>query len=186
MRNLSVVIALVAVLLISTAAHAAQQVTIDLDKLTPEAAAELMKLKKAAENPEPEMPTAEQLENYVDLGAKIGQAIAATCKELSVEVNEFVRTPVGMITMGLIIWKVAGTEIWGIVGGTSVWVVITLILMWSFHYFHMSKKVKGKEGDEWVRRYEFSDWTYEAWSAGIHLVCWAAITITCLVIVFYH
>jgi len=48
---------------------------------------------------------------WADIGKGVGQGLAATAKELGVVANDFVKTPVGKLTAGLIIWNYAGDQI---------------------------------------------------------------------------
>lgn len=48
---------------------------------------------------------------YVELGEMIGKAFGSCAKELNVQVNEFIQTPAGMLTIGIICWKTAGKDV---------------------------------------------------------------------------
>ena len=67
--------------------------------------------------------TPEKLDQFAQTGANIGKGLAAAAKEIGVAVNEFVETPVGILTVGLIVWHVIGDDIKGILGGILVWVI---------------------------------------------------------------
>ncbi len=180
---------LVAFVLLSSCAYATQTpVTIDLNKLSPELAAQVMEAKKASESTVPKIPDEEKVEQWVNIGEKIGQAIAGACKELSVGVNEFIATPAGKITVLMIAWKVVGDDLWSIIGGTLAWFVITLIILWSYRHFHMNervvKKVEGGDQVEYVSRYDFEDDGKESISFWTHVVLFVLFTVICLVIVF--
>lgn len=89
---------------------------IDTTGLTKSQKAELaVQAAKLAENNEapkiPTPPVVEQVDKWVAIGANVGKGLAGAAKELGVAANEFVQTPVGKITAGLIIWKVAGNDI---------------------------------------------------------------------------
>lgn len=162
------------------------KVTIDLEDLTPAQVAQLMALKESAENGPPSgQSAAEVAEEWATFGEKFGQVIASICKELGIAVNDFIETPVGKLAAIMIVWKVIGSDLWGIIGGTSVWFVVTGILMWSFRYFHMKVKIKDKDGGiSFVKRHEFNSGDARVGSVAIHVVLFAAITGTCLPIVF--
>jgi hypothetical protein len=162
----------------------ATQVTVDTDNLSSQGAARLIELQKqAAEKQQP--ATTEKIEAWVGLGEKVGKAIAATCKELSVQVNEFIKTPVGKMAVAIILWKAVGKDLWHIVGGISCWMVITAILMWSFHFFHMKRKVKEKDGTvRYEESYDFSSDDAKAGSAVVHVIAFVIITGVCMLIVF--
>jgi hypothetical protein len=77
--------------------------------------------------------TVERMNQYVEIGKGLGSGIGAAAKELGVAVNDFAKTPVGKITMALIVFKVAGGQIIGILGG-SIWFLV-MIPLW-IHYFN--------------------------------------------------
>jgi hypothetical protein len=104
-------------------------------------------------------------------------------------VNEFVKTPVGMITMGLITYKVVGEKLWDVIGGTLAWIVVTAIIFISFRHFHMRERVVDKSNKEnhqiqYIPRYEFKSNDARNGSAWAHGVAFGLITFVCLLIVF--
>lgn len=52
-----------------------------------------------------------QTKEWVDIGASLGQALASTAKEMNIAVNDFAKSPVGKLAIGLIIWKMLGGAI---------------------------------------------------------------------------
>ncbi|MBI5742347.1 MAG: hypothetical protein HZA25_00730 [Candidatus Niyogibacteria bacterium] len=165
----------------------ATQVTVDLEKITPEQVAAVMAAKQSAETPpKAAVPTVDQMEKWADVGAKVGQAIAATAKELNVGVNEFAKTPVGLLTMGLITWKVIGHDLLGIIGGTLAWIAITSVILFSFSRFHISERIKDKERGTvtYVPRYRFESSEAKGFSAVLHALVFIVFTGVCLVIIF--
>jgi hypothetical protein len=61
-----------------------------------------------------------------------GQTVKEVAAELNVAVNDFIKTPVGMLTAGLAVWYVAGdtietalSRLWKVVGGTFLMVLST-------------------------------------------------------------
>lgn len=52
--------------------------------------------------------TPSKVSEWVDIGTKIGQMMGGAAKEVGVQVNDFVKTPVGQWTMALIVWKFMG------------------------------------------------------------------------------
>ena len=80
------------------------------------------------------LPSASTLSEWASSGAEIGKGLAAAAKELGIAVNDFVKTPVGQITMILIIWKVIGAELVHIFGGLLILLfghfVMRFILRW--------------------------------------------------------
>lgn len=183
---LSLVLGVVMTFAFSIQTVNADQITIDTDQLDATTLTQVLQAKKKASETK---VTVDNVKEYVTIGKEIGMAIAATCKELSVEVNQFVKTPVGKITMALIVYKVVGEKLWDIVGGTLAWIIITIIIWRSFRHFHMNERVVDKSDKqkpliEYVPRYVFNDRDYRPWSVFVHVVAFVAITITCLAIVF--
>lgn len=168
-----------------------QPITVDLSKLPPETAAQVLAAKKLAdEGPTPTKTNVERMEEWTIFGERFADVIISMCHKLGVEVNQFINTPVGRITTIVILWKVVGVQLWSIVGGTIAWLLITGILMWSFSYFHMQRKVKTKDKEgvvtvEYIRRYEFDSNDNAVGSIIIHCIFFIAITVTCLTIVFF-
>lgn len=48
---------------------------------------------------------------WSELGTGVGQALVSVSKELGMAADEFSRTPVGKITVAVIVWKVIGAEV---------------------------------------------------------------------------
>jgi hypothetical protein len=55
--------------------------------------------------------TPERITSWAQVAAGFADAIGLAANKLGVSVNEFIKTPAGMITVGVILWKVAGTAI---------------------------------------------------------------------------
>lgn len=98
------------------------------DKLSDTEKAEIIKIvadKANAQGPAAAIPTPEKVGQWLDLGPKIGQMIGGAAKEVGIAVNDFVKTPVGQLTMLLIIWKLIGASLIHVVGAFVVLVVGT-------------------------------------------------------------
>lgn len=54
---------------------------------------------------------AKEFQQWVDLGTAIGSGLASTARELGVAANDFVKTPVGKLTAGLIVWHFVGSTL---------------------------------------------------------------------------
>ena len=79
-----------------------------------------------------DVTTLDQLSSYAAFGKEFGSAIAQTANELGVVTNEFIQTPAGKLTVALIVWKIAGDDLFGIVFGI-LWFII-MIPLW-VHFF---------------------------------------------------
>lgn len=195
MKNLWISLPICFVLLFCATANAQY---VDTSGLTEEQKAELA-LQAARMKTQNDAPggilsedlSPEKLNEWVDLGKNIGMAVAATAKELGVAADEFLQSTTGKITVVLIVWKVMGEDILGVVGGTIAWIVLVNIVLWSFRYFHMKKKVVNKKGGtvEYVKRYEFveddkgkSD--ARTTSVVAHVIAFVLATLVCAIIIF--
>lgn len=98
----------------NTYAISAQDIT-GFHELTDIQKAEVLKAvaEQAAKNKSPDVavPSVETIEKYADIGSNVAKAIGAAAKELGVVANDFLTTPVGIITTGLIIYKVLGNDV---------------------------------------------------------------------------
>lgn len=67
--------------------------------------------------------TVDKVQQYTQLGTTIGAALAGTAKELGVVANDFLKTPVGLMAAGLIVWKMIGATLVHVFGGIAFFVV---------------------------------------------------------------
>ena len=109
---------LLAALLLVASFSANAAVQIDTSGLTESQKAELVQRAEAMKV----TPTAtvDKIDEWVNLGERIGKMFGGAAKEIGVAANEFVATPVGKWTMALIIYKVAGTDLLKIVGAFTL------------------------------------------------------------------
>lgn len=163
---------------------------IDMRGLTEEQKAQLalqaaqMKKQNSPFGVEPEKIKPEDVNEWVDLGKNVALAFTTVAKELGVAADEFLKSNTGKITIVLIAWKIMGKDVLGIFGGSVAWVVLATIIIWSFKYFHMKKKVKTKEGVQYIQRYEFKTSDARVTSASFHVGAFIAVTAVCMIIIF--
>lgn len=84
-------------------------------------------------------------ENLTKWGTAIGEGIKAVCGSLNVEVNAFIKTTVGKLTMGLIVYKVVGGKelIIGVKNTVCTvvgYLFVMAILLFSFLKLHLPRK----------------------------------------------
>ena len=92
----------------------------------------------------------ENLKEYAELGESIAKALSTCAKEMGIAINEFSDTKVGAIATLLIIWKVAGEDIFRYILGISFFCVMLPLWIFLFkrkvliHYinYHENGKVK--------------------------------------------
>jgi len=181
------------VLIFATAGFAQQQsVKIDTSELTEEQKAQLVlqieQMKKNNSPLQPENLSTEKVNEWVNLGKNIALAVTTVAKELGVAADKFLESTTGKITFVMIAWYVVGDDLVGIIGGTIAWIVLANIIIWSFRFFHMSKKVKQGPKDnptiEYIQRYEFVSKDARLGSAVVHVIAFFITTATCLTIIF--
>lgn len=181
---------MLALLICSSVFAQGSKVTIDLTDLDPETAAQVLQAQKIANGEMTPIQMADQAEQWANVGVAIGEALSSLCEKLGTEANELIKTPVGALIAVVVIWEMVGQDIWSIVGGSLVWVVLATIIIRSHRYYHKSAKVTDKDGNIiFVRRHEFakgssSEWTWEVYSNIWHGIAFTIITVICALIVF--
>ena len=177
------------------------KVTIDLSKLSDQASKEVLGvIRRSAEEPTilPDIKrvTITDIEKWANIVTSIIKTMAS---DLNIEVNKFVETRVGMITAGIIVYKVVGKDIFiyakRVVFTIIGYPIVMLLLVWSFSTFHMPKKVKVEKVDsegtkttrvEYIRRCKwnapFNNYNppAEAVSVAVHVILAIALTITAI------
>ncbi len=112
----------------------AQQKTIDLSKIDPELAKQIL----AAE--QDTTTTIQKAAEYVNLGKQVALVIKDCAKELSISVNDFVKTPVGKGVSFLIIWNYFGKDAIEHIGGFFLLIFVQLVtIIVHFRYFGVKK-----------------------------------------------
>lgn len=71
-----------------------------------------------------------QLNEWVNLGQNIGMALAGAAHELQLAVDEFIHTPIGTLTIVLIVWHFIGGVIMHLFGGILVLIATYLAIRW--------------------------------------------------------
>lgn len=61
-----------------------------------------------------QQPITNKVSEWTEIGKAVGVAVKETASVLNVEVNNFAQTPVGKLTIFLIIWKLMSTPILGL------------------------------------------------------------------------
>jgi hypothetical protein len=152
----------------------AVQVTLDLDKLSGDEAAAVLNAKKKADNPELKIPEPDQIEKYAKWGKEIGIALGEVCKTLNVEVNSFVKTPVGTAVAGLIIYHYFGKDmiklILCILFSFTFAIATTISFYWCFSKKKVVSKQEGKVKEySYIQRYTFKSDDARTTCAWVHL-----------------
>jgi hypothetical protein len=133
----------------STMAMAATPVQIDLETLSGETQKSVLNaLKEQAKKVEPLTVNLKDItpEKINTWSVAIANGIKETSKVLNVEVNEFIKTPVGKGTAFLIFWKVAGKDLWRGTIHTILFIgftfCINIFMYFTARWFLIPKKTK--------------------------------------------
>jgi len=155
--------------------------------LTPTQQAELkltiVKMQEAAKSiPTPKVSVA-QVKEYSAIVTAIGTGVKDTAVQLGVAANDFVKTPVGMMTAGLIAWNYVGDTFLGVlVGGVWFMVMISgwvyfyrrLVLIESVEYYDKGARDDGKRKVV-IFRGDRSDKV----SQEVHFFLWVSLIVIC-------
>lgn len=87
---------------------ATEQLYTEVAQMTP---AQRAKLLENAEAIRSGRSAAAATSEWIEVGERLGQGLAATARELGVAVNDFAKTPVGMVAIGLLVWNIMGSDI---------------------------------------------------------------------------
>lgn len=82
--------------------------------------------------------------DWVGLGKEIGQAVDSSLSAISNQANEFAKTPVGKMTVFVVIFKVIGDTAVHIAGGIFEIIIFMPLWVWSYRRF-LPKKILSKE-----------------------------------------
>jgi hypothetical protein len=123
-----------AILVSLTAVQSFAQVQVNTSGLTDTQKAELVKVaEQMRANSSGAQAIVDNVDKWVDVGERFGKMLGGAAKEVGIAVNDFVKTPVGMMTAGLIVWSYMGSMIVHVVVGLLLFVVGISILS----FFHL-------------------------------------------------
>jgi hypothetical protein len=137
---------LVVVFILSMAIYTSAQTAEQLLKtpgLSPAQRAAIAEAIAKQGSPESMIPTSlKGMLEWKEMGEAFATTIESICRTLSVEVNDFLKSDVGMLTAALIVYKMVGQDIFRIILYTGIWLGVTFFMMISIKFLHMRKKVK--------------------------------------------
>lgn len=112
------------------------KLVLEAAKMKADSAAALEKAEKLAlEGPPPPSVSVQEVAEWAALGKEFGAAIAGTAKELGMVVNDFLTTPTGLLIAGVLVWKLIGLDIIGLVFGT-IWLIVAYTI-----WYKMLRKI---------------------------------------------
>lgn len=76
-----------------------------------------------------------EAEAWGEMGTNMGRAVVGAAKELGIAANEFAQTPLGKVTVGVVVYKVIGEDVLSVAIGSfvlfvGVWLGIWLMTRW--------------------------------------------------------
>lgn len=84
-------------------------------------AAQAKEMKDKKESPSNVSSTVrKEAEAWGELGANMGKAIVGGAKEVGVAANDFATTPLGKVTVGVVVYKLIGKDIIGVIIGCII------------------------------------------------------------------
>ena len=128
--------ALIAITMAFAAAAATDVTAVDVSKLTTAQKADVLKYTASLETKDSNVSVAARVEigKWGELGVGVGRAAVGAAKEIGVAANEFVQTPLGMVTMAVVVYKVIGQDVIGFVVGLGILITFMTIAI-AFAFF---------------------------------------------------
>lgn len=77
----------------------------------------------------------DNLIEYAEFGRKYGMALSEAAKSIGSSVNDFAQTPMGRLMVVLVVWKIIGHDLVGILGG-FIW-FSTMLPLWIYMFHRM-------------------------------------------------
>jgi hypothetical protein len=135
---------LAATLILVASSFGAMSQTLDVSKLTEAQRAELStQVSKLSSSPVNVSATVrEEAEAWGALGANMGKALVGAAREVGVASNEFASTPLGMITVAIVAYKLIGRDILGVLVGLLLMAVAWLVALYVWFSRRWNDNVK--------------------------------------------
>ena len=93
---------------------------------------------------------AEEISQWINIGEQLGKGLASCAKELGIEVNNFVQTPVGKISAVVIIWKLLGRDLVHFGFGTFFFIFGSILWIYFYKKMCIIESIKlGDSGKLW-------------------------------------
>jgi hypothetical protein len=139
---------------------------IELQGLSEAQKADLVKQAETMREQGKGVPTAEKVEQWAILGERIGKALGGAAKELGIAANEFATTPLGVLTVVIVTWKLIGFDILQLIIGVMWLAVLIPIWLKYFRRLCLVESVSYAEDGKTIREIAYwKDGTSEERSA---------------------
>lgn len=104
--------------------------------------------------------TVEAANEWINIGEGIGAGVAAAARETGQVVNEFADTPVGKMTTFVILYKVIGKDIIGLIVGTILLIAfVSIWLVYTNKMFSKEKTITINADKSKVIEYRDKEWS---------------------------
>ena len=182
-KFISILISILIIFMLSVPCFSATEVKVDLEKLSQDARNEILNKNKETAKQEETKIVPTKLEEWSNFGKTFAIALKETCTVLNVEVNNFIKTPVGMMTAGIIFYKFVGKDIVHIFLTFIVFGFLFTCLFFSFYIFHVPKKIVTLSENKvktisYIQRFDFKSGESRVCSATTHAVIFIIFAIT--------
>lgn len=125
-------------------------------------------------------------EKWREIGQAFAETVKQVCQTLNVEVNQFIKSDVGKLTAGIILWKMVGKDLIRVAVLSAFLFFLTIVIFGSIYFIHGRKKIKemvdGKEHisyrDRWIDWNDNND--ARIVSVIVHLVVWFVSNAICV------
>jgi hypothetical protein len=101
---------------------------IDVSNLSPEQIQQVKSLRDTFQNKPTAVQVREEAAEWAKIGANLGNAMVGAAKELGVAAADFARTPLGMIVIFILVLK--------LIGGPIIGIVLGLLLIYLGHRYN--------------------------------------------------
>jgi hypothetical protein len=176
---------IVLILMLSLAGFAQQQeetVTIKKSELTAE-----QRAKVEADNLRTK---ANQYGEWVGIGKEIGVAVNDGLTAVTAQANNFAQTPVGKVTVAVIVFKVIGKQLIGLIVAFTMTIIFIPLWVWSYKRYmpgrkYLKKEIVGPDNKVIERQYGVTELCYDTsdWLIG-HWVIFGAFVVVNLFVIF--
>lgn len=82
------------------------------------------------------LTSADSVLKWAQIGSEVGKAIGGAARELNIATNDFIKTPVGQLTMWLIVWHFLGGPLIHVFGA----LVIMFVSLWFIRRFLIASR----------------------------------------------
>lgn len=131
----------------------------------------------------------QEIHSWVGIGKEVGDAVNSSLAAVTQQSNNFAQTGVGKITVAVVVWKVMGKELTGVLCGIVFAIIAFPTWLWSYYRICVPKRTlireETKEDKTKVRTYDLlpkgSD-SIDGWRIGHWIVGFILVIITCCMV----